>query len=137
MLSAEARYIRRVGDHILEIMPESQRRKELLLNYLTTKILGPPRKMRPVAVIALMAISSVCAAVVDDLIQPTQAEDVGIDARIIEGQDGSFTLAVVQRRPGAPTLVLHREALTGDQAQIMLADPQWAERTLQRVARGS
>lgn len=44
MPSAEARYVRMIGDYILDIMPESARRRRMVLAYVSDRIAAPPRE---------------------------------------------------------------------------------------------
>lgn len=138
MPSAEARYVRRIGDYILEIMPESQRRKEMVLAYITEKILGGRRPMRQLALAAVIALASSAVTVgAGHLVQSAMSNPGSLAARIIEMPDGSLALAIVRHRQGRPTRLIHREAITADYAAALLADPLWQEKAISKHARGA
>lgn len=137
MPTKEARYIRRVGDYILEIMPESQRRKEMVLAYITDRIMRKPR-VRQLAIAAVIALTSSAATFgVDQIVDSVQAGPASVAARIMELKDGSLVLTVVKYRDGQPTLLLHKEPITWDRARDILRDPLWQEKAISAHARGA
>jgi hypothetical protein len=134
MPSAEVRYIAMIGDYILEIMPESARRKQMVLAYVTERIVGSRRAKR-IALAAVIAIASSAATIAAD-----SAWDAHVNThfvRVVQNENGTFSLVYVRELAGGPVVVLRREPLTAADARSLMADPQWAAKALSRLAKGA
>lgn len=133
MPTAEIRYVRMVGDYILDVLPESARLRDLVLAYVNAKI-GIARKGRQFVIAAGIALASCTMTIVaTDLLEAETA----LVARIIQNEQGGLSLVIVQEAGGSPTVVLYREALTAERARLLMSDPQWASKALSDHAKRS
>jgi hypothetical protein len=138
MPSAEVRYVRMIGDYILDIMPESPHRRLLVLGYITDRIIGQAPNARKLAIAAAIAIVSSAATIAADNMLEAHARPPSSQmARIVQNETGGWSLVIVREAPGALTVVIRRERLTEAQARVLMSDPLWAERALSRHAKGA
>jgi hypothetical protein len=133
MPTAEVRYVRMIGDYILDIMPESARRRQMVLAYITDRILGRPRA-RQFAIAAAIAIASSAVTIAADSVLDAQA--AGPSVRIVQNESGNLSMVLVREESGR-IVVLHREPLTVLEAKTLTEDPQWAAKALSRLAKGA
>jgi hypothetical protein len=137
MPSAEVRYIAMIGDYILDIMPESNRRRRLVLAYITERIMVVPSRGRRLALAAVIAIASSAVTVAADNIWEAHARIGEHFVRVVQNETGTMSLVYVREPVGGPVVVLRREPLTGEEARALLSDPQWAAKALSRLAKGA
>jgi hypothetical protein len=138
MPSAEVRYVRMIGDYILDIMPESPRRRLLVLSYITDKVIGHAPVARRLAVAAGIAITASVATIAANTMLEAYAEAPTIQmARIVQNETGGWSLVIVKEAPGSLTLVIRRERLTEASARVLMSDPLWAEKALSRHTAGA
>jgi hypothetical protein len=133
MPTAEARYVRMVGDYIIEILPESTRLRDAVLAYVTRKITVTPW-VRQIAVAAAIAVASCTMTVVASDMLEAQTT---LAARIVQNEHGGISLVVVRESQDGATVVLYREPLTAEKARALLLDPSWASKALSDHARRS
>jgi hypothetical protein len=138
MPSAEVRYVRMIGDYILDIMPDSPHRRILVLSYITERIIGRSPVARKLAMVAAIAVISSAATIAAHNMLEAYAQTPTTQlARIVQNEKGGWSLVIVREAPGALTTVIRREPLTEAQARVLMSDPLWAEKALSRHARGA
>lgn len=125
MATAEARYVEWVGDHIIEIMPKNRRRQRLVLRYVRRRLCRASDRAGGMAYAASVAVLAAAAILVLDGVaaSPTVAETRA--ARIIQKPDGTLVLAVTRQFQGVPDVLVHREILSREAVDQIMATPDW------------
>lgn len=133
MPDAEARYIRRIGDYVIEILPETPRRQRAVLRYVSGRLRRRVVNMACAATAGggvLVGIATIDMILDGYAAQPTRQAS----ARIIQDIDNTYNLEIVRDVSGQPMKVIHRKILSLDEARVLMTDPDWQERVVDDYA---
>jgi hypothetical protein len=117
MPTEDARYVRRLTDHIYSLMPESQKRRNQVFNEVW-------RRIHPYRPRWLMAALVAVACGTSGAVLSSMIPDPEIEVELAQSLDGRLMLRITRDVDGIVTTLWYK-TLTVTQAKALRADPDW------------